>query len=629
MKSDRIEAFQEIYNAFYCEVYRFLQGTKGRGTDLEKATQDIFLQAYRLFPQYRGETSYKTWLFSIAHASQSDSRKVLRRGKSKESDVVEQLEEYTSSDQEDREAARRRLKQQVVAAYRQLPQQEREVLVLEMVYGFSRSDLALILDLSEGRARTLAEDAYQNLWAGIAPEAREFIEEALLSMYGQPSDLELLERKTEGWAEVLKQGGRAAMRKRWLPLASVAMVAVVVAGAVFLPGELKKESVPAESANTNALEEQVEVPGQQDQFGSWENTRVRMEHYQKNKQRMLFSTVGQDNPVDVIANTEGIYTVKWDDQQQSGVKKLLLPRQSGQEVNVRGTSLPYLLFSLMETSNYQQKESLYTLDVRDLKLTPLPVIADGSKFLSGAVVEKETPLFYYLSEEGKTSDQKLFTYDLQTGAEKLVYTGASGQQLSRIYVQGSNVVLTGNEELLLVKDDGVQSIVKEQNSLRPIQLGSGSNLVYQRGFTQMNSTEERYREDAKIMSYDILTGTLKPLLPVEKGTQELVVSFSKESDEIFISNFIPSQPPETMEIHGTLPGRVQLWHVQVGGATKLIHERDVPFGKRGIRFHSMADEKERQLFLESQQNQEWAIRYDMDSGEVIAVDPKTLPKERQ
>jgi len=630
MKSDRIEAFQEIYNAYYGEVYRFLQGTSERGTDLEIATQGIFLQAYRLFPQYRGETSYKTWLFSIALTSQSNWRKFLRRGKQQGQDIAEQVEESVSAGSEDSERLHRRLIQQVVAAYWRLSQAERSILVLDMVYGLSRPDLALVLNVSEGRARTLAEDALHKLWTSVDMDARGLIEEALCSMYGQPTDLELMPCKTEGWAVVLKQGARAAMRKRWMPLAGVAVMALVVAGAVFLPGELKKESAPA--GPVKSLEEQIQIPGQTSEFGSYEHTKLRWEHYEKNKQQMVYSNIGEANPVDILLATDGLYTVKWDDQQGTGVKKMILPIQSRQESVVRGVTPPYLLLSIVEPINTTvKKESLYTLDLRDLKLTPLPVSMDGGKLLSGGIVEQGTPLLYYLFEEGKTSDVLLYSYNLQTGEEKLLYTGQQDRRISRLEMQGPNILLAAEKELLLVKDDGVQSIVKQDvGYLHPISLMSGNatTLIYEAMESDQNPGEERYHEHVKIMSYDIKAGTAKPLLPVEKGAQQVFYNFSLKSDDILISNFIPSQPPETMESHGTLPGRVQLWHVQVGKEAKMFYEREVPFGKRGAMFYSNADKDGRQLFLKSQRTEEWAIRYDMDSGAVTEVDPKTLPKDR-
>ena len=59
--------FEEIYDRFQPEVYRFLLGlTCCDRSAAEELTQETFYQAFLSFGRFRGECSMRTWLFQIA-----------------------------------------------------------------------------------------------------------------------------------------------------------------------------------------------------------------------------------------------------------------------------------------------------------------------------------------------------------------------------------------------------------------------------------------------------------------------------------------------------------------------------------------------------------------------------------
>ena len=55
-----------FYRAFAPAVKRFLQGEVGSEVVVQELLQDTFLSAFDALPMYRGESSVKTWLLSIA-----------------------------------------------------------------------------------------------------------------------------------------------------------------------------------------------------------------------------------------------------------------------------------------------------------------------------------------------------------------------------------------------------------------------------------------------------------------------------------------------------------------------------------------------------------------------------------
>lgn len=65
--SDTMNCFDEIYETYYADVYRFLLRLCSFREDVaEELTQDSFYHAYLGFFRFREDSQLKTWLFGIA-----------------------------------------------------------------------------------------------------------------------------------------------------------------------------------------------------------------------------------------------------------------------------------------------------------------------------------------------------------------------------------------------------------------------------------------------------------------------------------------------------------------------------------------------------------------------------------
>ena len=96
MKDVSSEAFRELYDSCYGDVYRYVYQMVGQKQEVEDLVQEVFLQAYRHFAKFRGECGYKTWLFAIAHHHVNSMwRKWFRRKK-----IYERYEQDIAREQE-------------------------------------------------------------------------------------------------------------------------------------------------------------------------------------------------------------------------------------------------------------------------------------------------------------------------------------------------------------------------------------------------------------------------------------------------------------------------------------------------------------------------------------------------
>src|SRR5258708_4068165 len=59
-------ALERLYNAYQAQIYSFCHRLLRRVEDAEDATQTTFARAFRALPEFRGESSIKTWLYRIA-----------------------------------------------------------------------------------------------------------------------------------------------------------------------------------------------------------------------------------------------------------------------------------------------------------------------------------------------------------------------------------------------------------------------------------------------------------------------------------------------------------------------------------------------------------------------------------
>lgn len=69
-------AFDELVSLHYRTVFRTAMAALQRREDAEDATQDAFVLAWRKVPGFRGDSSFKTWLLTIAWRQALDRRRL-------------------------------------------------------------------------------------------------------------------------------------------------------------------------------------------------------------------------------------------------------------------------------------------------------------------------------------------------------------------------------------------------------------------------------------------------------------------------------------------------------------------------------------------------------------------------
>ena len=70
-----MEDFDAIYARWRTPVWQFLRRQVGDATRADDLLQAVFIKVFRSLDGFRGESSVKTWLFTIAHRCVIDERR--------------------------------------------------------------------------------------------------------------------------------------------------------------------------------------------------------------------------------------------------------------------------------------------------------------------------------------------------------------------------------------------------------------------------------------------------------------------------------------------------------------------------------------------------------------------------
>jgi RNA polymerase sigma-70 factor (ECF subfamily) len=150
-------------------VTRFVASV-GERTDVDDVVQDTFVRAFASLESFRGESTLRTWLFTIARRLVLDKRRSERRrgGGARMQVEVEDADAVTEYDALDAVVADETERRMREAVARLTPTQ-REVFTLRVGEGLSYREIAEAVDTTEGAARV----HYHNAMRAV----KEFLDE--------------------------------------------------------------------------------------------------------------------------------------------------------------------------------------------------------------------------------------------------------------------------------------------------------------------------------------------------------------------------------------------------------------------------------------------------------------------
>ena len=147
------DAFAELVARHHKPIQRHVQWILGVGSgEDEDVTQEVLLRLYRFLPRFRGESTFKSWIYSIAgNVARTHRRRQVREQRQRAHDAkpastpaVEVLGGGGNFDDQ------YSLRQLISVALHDLPPQLRRTVVLRDMHGLDYQEIAAIMGVPLG-----------------------------------------------------------------------------------------------------------------------------------------------------------------------------------------------------------------------------------------------------------------------------------------------------------------------------------------------------------------------------------------------------------------------------------------------------------------------------------------------
>lgn len=169
-KKGNERAFEGLVRLYEVRVFSYANSLVGNRQDAEEVTQDVFVKVWRSLPQFRGACSFSSWIMRITRNTATDRLRTRQEqpqplfaenedGELFALPLVDEDPEHNPPAAWDREERIQTVRRAIAA----LPPEQREILILRDLNGYSYAQLAEMLSLEDGTVRSRLNRARQNL----------------------------------------------------------------------------------------------------------------------------------------------------------------------------------------------------------------------------------------------------------------------------------------------------------------------------------------------------------------------------------------------------------------------------------------------------------------------------------
>ena len=174
-----VSAYNILVIKYQHKVAQIISKFVGNSADVNDVAQEAFIKAYKAINNFRGESSFYTWLYRIVvnaaktYLESNSKRKNHIDVDSEEFQSIDSQGVLTSRESPDKIIESQELQQVILSAMNELPEELRQAIMLREVEGMSYEDMADLLQIPIGTVRSRIF------------RARQFIEEKMSKFAGK------------------------------------------------------------------------------------------------------------------------------------------------------------------------------------------------------------------------------------------------------------------------------------------------------------------------------------------------------------------------------------------------------------------------------------------------------------
>jgi RNA polymerase sigma-70 factor (ECF subfamily) len=163
------DALEELYLLHFDRIYAYLHMSVGNRHDAEDLTTQTFLKMLEAIGRFQWRSApFSAWLFRIAHNLAMDHFRATKRWQPEEEVPEPPGSEEPSAEHQALHVIGR---QSMLDLIEDLSDDQREVLTLKFVFGFTNGEVATILEKTEGAVKSLQHRALASLQKQLAGDA--------------------------------------------------------------------------------------------------------------------------------------------------------------------------------------------------------------------------------------------------------------------------------------------------------------------------------------------------------------------------------------------------------------------------------------------------------------------------
>ncbi len=163
--------FEEIVRRYQKKVYNSTYRMMGNHEDAWDLAQEAFLRVYRNLNRFQGRSSFSTWLFTITtNICRDELRKRQRQIKAhslsepirvKDGEIERDIVDDSMIPEDI--SLQRELRDEIQEVINNLPEEQKEVIVLREIQGFSYEEIAEIVGVAIGTVKSRISRGRRNL----------------------------------------------------------------------------------------------------------------------------------------------------------------------------------------------------------------------------------------------------------------------------------------------------------------------------------------------------------------------------------------------------------------------------------------------------------------------------------
>ena len=172
VQNGEVSAFNQLVQKYRQSLFSIIYNMTGNREDATDIAQDVFIKAFQSIKQFRGQSSFYTWLYRIAVNSSITFIKRAKKQRFINYETIDEtlvsseiLEYFTAKTKTDKGALLKELQEKLNEALQKLSPKHRIVVILHEVEGMNHKEIADITKTSEGTVRSRLHYAKKMLQA--------------------------------------------------------------------------------------------------------------------------------------------------------------------------------------------------------------------------------------------------------------------------------------------------------------------------------------------------------------------------------------------------------------------------------------------------------------------------------